>query len=1019
MRNTAVLFLLILFVSIYSDRALSAISAADNPGRDSGLRRVLLPLLLDYSRTNKSESSSSGFSDYQMPAKDKIDRDPGLQAILVSSLFNDMKLTKTSSSSSEALEKSKELITEGKYDEALSVLSPYISDPLKYPDVVADYLSILVWDHRIDEAINMYKSLPEEFPGYGYLQRNMAKAYYDRQDFQMALSLYDASLKQDPMDEEAQKGLVYSLIRNGDFNRADDYLEVFLSRSPGSLTLDLAKFYLLLWQDRYVEAVELFHELEQIEEIDKEFIYKSRDDLIVSLPDTKKQLMESDLKNAGREFTTDFILLLILKRDFKTAVTTFEASELAVDLLQDYLLGWIAWAYFKTGDTVTAKKYFNKILSDKPDYIRAKIGLAYCLAKDGQGERAIQILDSMLSTDPKNTEMMFARAYALEKTQRFWMAVREYDRIIGVTRENPVAERLRLRALSDLGASTHALARARKNFPHDSMFLEGIVADMLVDRIRWKEYSEAIDMFHSGMEDNLRTRYDHLVALVENRDMNEAIAAYEKMLKEGTQPPYWLMEYIAEAYMYMHQPYKALELYDRVLEERQTFRSRMGKFYALQEIREFDKARNVLNDLDEDIPEVLRAGRKIKPNWQKLDTVLARGWSLIYEDRFQEAEDYFMDLYEKAPANTGIRTGLAHSYLWRGWPRKALREFKINSTLDPKNVKNNIGKILALNTLAFKKEARKEAQALTNNHEKDIFVKDLNRRLRLEELREILTDVAVEYDDEGFEEVSVSTRISQPVSLRSKLFGFLFWQRSSDPSQSSYFRRSGLGIDHTFNNRWHLIQRFSLNYNDGDDFGSFTLFDFTPDDYWSLGLSYDSFTTDIPMRARVFDIEADRLNAALKYRESEKRGYAMSYSCMRFSDDNDRDEWMIGYEQGLYEKNNWKMKLFLDFYASANSRDDVPYFNPDNDFSISAAHLTEHTLMKRYEEAFIQRLYLSLGVYDQSGFSGRATGAVRYEHSIDFSDVHSLLYGSNLSMKAFDGERVTGYGFYLMWKLLF
>ncbi len=113
------------------------------------------------------------------------------------------------------------------------------------------------------------------------------------------------------------------------------------------------------------------------------------------------------------------------------------------------------------------------------------------------------------------------------------------------------------------------------------------------------------------------------------------------------------------------------------------------------------------------------------------------------------------------------------------------------------------------------------------------------------------------------------------------------------------------------------------------------------------------------------------------------------------------------------------MRLFLEFYTSSNSREDVPYFNPENDFSISATHRTEHDIMRLYNEAFVQRLYLTLGAYKQSGFSSKPIGSLRYEHDVDFSDTHSLLYGINLGRQAFDGEAVTGYGFYLTWRLLF
>jgi hypothetical protein len=71
----------------------------------------------------------------------------------------------------------KELIKEGKYKEALSLLSPFISEPMKYPTISSDYLVILVWDGSYDDAIGIYENLPSSFPRRAYLLRNVAKCF--------------------------------------------------------------------------------------------------------------------------------------------------------------------------------------------------------------------------------------------------------------------------------------------------------------------------------------------------------------------------------------------------------------------------------------------------------------------------------------------------------------------------------------------------------------------------------------------------------------------------------------------------------------------------------------------------------------------------------------------------------------------------------------------------------------------------------------------------------------------------
>ncbi len=927
----------------------------------------------------------------------------------------------------DALKKSKEMIDKGNYGEALSLLFPFTSEPIRYPTAVSDYIVILTWDGRLDESISMYEKLPSSFSRPGYLSRNMAKAYYDKKNFLKAASLYKTTLKKSLSDEEARKGLVLSLVRGGKFKQASNYIERFLRKSPHSLSLNSVKAYLLFWQGRHVDAFKIFDSLAQRGDTDEEIIFKSREDIINSLPDEKRKEMATALFKAaqkGDEKTgMDYMLVLVLNRDYKKALSVFESSSTDAGQYPDYLLSWIAWAYFKTDNTKKAKRYYRMILSERPKYVQANIGIAYCLAKEGRSDKAIKILDGLQANDSQNMEIIFARAYAFEKSGKLWLAKKEYERILKISPGNIAARRQRVQIMSDLGISSRALEEAKKEFPRDSKMLESIKGDMAADRIRWKEHGNAISMVQKQMKDsgNLRARYDYIVALAEKRDMQGVVQAFEKLKEDGISPPEWVMEHAAEAYLFLEQPYKALKLYDEVLKAHpESYESRLGKFYVLQELREWEAARELLDEIDSEIPPVLKGDRKVWPSWAKADIALARGWSFAYEDRLKEAQEYFWDLRGKSPANTSFRTGLAHVYLWRGWPRKALKEFKISETLDPEDISARTGEISALNTLAFKEQAREKAQDLLELYPEDKHIKTLVRQLKIEELWDIETDFVIAWDDEGFEDVRSQTILSQPLSYYTRLYEYFFWERTRDnEDQKTYFRRAGLGINHIFNSSLSLKQQLSVNSDDGKDLGSFTEIDFTPDDYWTLNLSYDSFTSDVPMRARAFDIDAYKLSGAVKYRESDRRSYSLSYSRLEFSDGNERNQGLLGYEQGLYVRNNWITRLFIDLYASSNSLDNAQYFNPDSDLSLYVTHMTGHTIMSMYGKSFMHRLYLSAGMYSQTDFSAKATGSVGYEHDIDFSDRHSLLYGVNMESQAYDGESVTEYNCYLAWRLLF
>ena len=924
------------------------------------------------------------------------------------------------------LERARGLVEAGKHREALAVLSPFVSEPMEHPTISSDYLVILFWDGQFEKAIAMYETLPPSFPRRAYLLRNMARAYYEKKRFLKALSLYRAAVKHAPTDEEARKGVVLSLIQTGDLDQACHDLEELMERAPNSSPLALIRARLLMWQGEYLEALAVYRLLSKRKDVETEKIFKARDDLIASFPAEERKAMLDALDVAAQQgdeqATLDYILVLTLNKDYKSATASFETARIDLERYPDHLVCWIAWAYFKTGKTRKAKLYYQTILAARPHYVRARIGLAYCLSREGEDKKSIKILDQLLLVEPQNLEIGFARAFVHERARRFWSAIGEYDRILEISPENSVARKLRLRAFSDMGARSYALEEVSRECPKDRELHDSIIGDMAADRIHWEEPKEAIGLVLPLTENkkNLKARFDHIVALADGYRMQEAVKRYENLVKDGIYSPPWVLEKVAEAYLYMEEPYKALKMYDRALMTHpNSLSGRMGKFYALQDIRDWDRGRNVLDDLDKEIPDVLGTGRSIQPNWPKLEIALARGWFLADEGRLGAAEQYFGDLYERAPAQREIRSGLAHIYLWRGWPRKALREFRIIDTLDPKYVKAQIGKLAALNELAFKEKSRDGADALMETNPEDKHVQQLVRQLEVEEMRELVTDVAVTRENGGADDTRAQMTIWQPLGYYTRLYGMLFWQKTWEDSESSYFRRAGVGINHIFNKCWELKQQFSTDYDGGGNFGSLTQINFHPDDYWNFNLSYDSFTTDVPMRARAYDIESKKFEGGVTFRESEWRSCRLSVSHLRFSDDNDRGQALLGYEQGLLVRNDWKMRVFLDLYTSRNSREDAPYFNPESDFSLSTTHTTEQTVWHIYDRAFVHRLYLTVGAYKQQGFSNEMIGAVRYEQEHDFSDTQALLFGGILARNAYDGDPMNSCNLYLTYRCKF
>ncbi len=918
----------------------------------------------------------------------------------------------------------RELIKGGEYQRALALLEPYTDQPMEYPTFFSDYLVTLVWVGSYVEAIKIFEGLPPSFPRRAYLLRNMATAYREEKNFLKSADLYKAVLEQDPSDREAMQGIVLSLTDAGDLSDASHYIDQFLHENPDSAPLALAKARLLWLQGEYRDAMRLYRDIVARGDVDSEQVFRIRDDLINSLPEGEQRvrapLMSAMEKDRSAVF--DYLPVLVLNRDFATAVLVYESAGHDARIYPNNLLSKVAWAYFKIGRIERATSLYTLVLERNPGYLPATIGLAYCLSADGKGGRALEILDRLPLQEQKNIEVGFARAFVFERLAQFWNAVREYDRILVLVPKNKTARRLRLRALADLGATSLALETAHHDLPDQPDLQEDLLGDSAVDRLRWEEPRTAKEILRPLLRDrkNLRARLDYVVALAENMEMEDAAAAYEDLLRDGISPPSWVLNNAAEAYLYLERPDKALELYNKAITlEPSSVNSRRGKFYTLQELRRWREAEEVLDSFDKEQPYTLKSGNAAVPDRLKLEIAIDRGWFIAYGEDYREAEKFLADLRDKAPANTEIRNGLAHVHLWRGWPRKALREFNIIATLAPDYKGALTGKAAALNTLAYKEEARELSSNLLSAYPKDRHVQRLARELSIETFREVLTDFSFTRDEDGFEEIRTEMTVSQLLSLYSTLYACFLWEQSSGNGLKQRFERTGLGLRHVFNSSWTLNQKFSVNYNDGKDFGSLTALRFTPDDAWSFDLSYDSFSTDVPLRARVFGISSDKIAAGIVYRRSEWRSHGLVLSQMNFSDGNRRQVALLNYQQGLFVRNDWKMRVSLDLGLTRNSLQDAPYFNPSHDLTLSITPMIEQTIRRIYGRAFVHRLFLSVGAYDQTGFGTRPIASLRYQQEYDFSDTQALLWGFSLSRNVYDGQSVGSYSLYATYRVRF
>ena len=921
------------------------------------------------------------------------------------------------------------LARNGQISQAADILAPYARQPMAHVLITGDYLVFLSWTGKNSQATRGFEKLPASFPKSVYLQRNIAKAYYDQQKYTQAASLYGTVLQQTANDEEAQKGHVLSLHHAGKTVESDARLNDYLKANPDSIALQSIKPQVLIGGQKYAQAWTAQGELLRKQNASSSEQHRAWESLVASVPSDKRKAMIAALKDAAASGTVsdkeNHILALALHREYSTLINSYETASMAPESVSTYTAYWIGWAYFKEGKLTQSEAIYQDALKRSPNDLYATTGIAYVLGKQKKAKQAFKLLGQLPAEQSRLAEVRFARAYVYEQQGDYWAAIKEYDAILAVYPNYGAAKKLKVMALSALGASSQALSQAGD----DSDLQAYIQGNMAIDRMQWGEFKQSLNQLKPLLQrrNASGTRFDRIVVLVEDLQMKEAIAEYEKLKAEGMSPPSWVMNSIGSAYVYLEEWDKALAIYNQQLKANpKAFNARIGKFYSLSELRRWDEAEEVLNALEQDVIPVKSRSRYTQD--QQMEVVVAHGWFLVDQNMLREADAYFTDFYNKAPANTEIRSGLAHTHYYRGWPRQALRELQTITSMESRGINPGprVGHALVLNALAHKEEARDMVNKYRAEKPKDKHGIRAARELEVDDMRELDAGIVFSHSDDGFDDFYTFAEYIHPATLYTNMLAMVNYRRSSQDGLSSLFHRVGLGFDHTFNSDWYIREMVSMDVKAGREFGSKTDVRYTPTDHWIVNAMFDSFTIDVPLRARVAGITSKQVALDITYRESEWREYGIGASYDFFSDGNRRTAATARFEQGLYAKKDWRLRLIVDGYLGDNSLNNAIYFNPSNDWSATATLMTEQTIWHRYQSikgyydrGYIHRLYLTAGTYGQTGFGSSFLGSARYEQEIDFSDTHHLLWGVTAGQHSYDGVAVTNYSIDALYRWYF
>lgn len=330
------------------------------------------------------------------------------------------------------------LLKAGKNREAIPLL---YQATLLFPGnrhVMADYVTALVWVGDYRQAVAYYRSRAQELGEIGYLHKNIAKAFYEVQDFPRARQLYARAWQVDPRDEEAFKGLIFSLSRLEKYTEAvRAWEQARLERLIKPDVLGDMKVYLLEKLGASEAALKTAREsgmkdeglLERLEgdKAVNRLRWEEKDQALVLL---EAQVARQPKNIRARQ---DYIVALRKKDRMQEVLQQFTLLQKETREIPYWVNEAVADAYLYLRKPRQAAEYYRLVLIQNPDEPFEPLkGLFYSQVELREWRAAAAALDRMQAYLQKRQQRLEGKYFSIAAAQQFEFHNNEAMRLRGL-----------------------------------------------------------------------------------------------------------------------------------------------------------------------------------------------------------------------------------------------------------------------------------------------------------------------------------------------------------------------------------------------------------------------------------------------------------------------------------------------------------------------------------------------------------------------------------------------------------
>lgn len=700
-----------------------------------------------------------------------------------------------------------------------------------------------------------------------------------------------------------------------------------------------------------------------------------------------------------------------------------------------------ARAYRNQKQWNTALSLWEQARQLEPKNDDFRVGWVMTLADAKQNYRALQEAEDMLVDNPdaKHYQLL---AYVYHSQGKSWDTLFAASRAEGIEPTNAELEKSLLGSLSANRVSGPALELSQSTTvsPQFERALETDAAAELVRMSATSTRSESerfqvadkalarYDVLLKKWKDNpdaapeyRRARIDRLGALLNRQRYSEAIDEYEALQADGKPVPNYARRWAASAYLAERKPDEAKAIFSDLFGPTNAINlppdDEQDLFYAYMESEDHELAQQEVVQILEKSPYLRHYYGSPTPGpndkW-----LLGRTLLVQYEvmtNNLPNAERLSYRLARSAPGNQSLVINYASVLDARGLPRAAERELKIAEAIEPANlelerqqayVALDLQEWRQMELLTDDVVARSAEDPATQRLER---VRNVHHKseLRISGSRGIDSDSPVS----GSHDFTLNSAIyGPPMADNWRLFAGFNYANSEFEEGKGITRDASGGVEWRARNNWIEAELSNRHYNGGNKLGARLSGWHDINDNWRIGGSAERLSQNTPLRAMRNGVTADGGNAYVRWYQNERREYQFSIAPSWFSDGNNRVEAGLIAKERMLTRPRFTLDFTPSVYGSVNSKENVPYYNPKQDFSVTPALQAEHVLYRHYETVWSQQFAAGVGAYWQKNHHTGLITQLGYGQRLQFNNVVDAGIMLTWDKRPYDGKRERNLG---------